>query len=126
MGKVRAKRAAETLETPWPGSAHGCPVERPQQCEIEIWETIYSFEYALPGLGPGIHVLAAEIIKAQEDMDGRVKPDQGDLWLYLDHRKQPISLNRTAMGSARPSTSFRLSREDRLYSCDERLGLHYD
>jgi hypothetical protein len=30
----------------------------------------------LPGLVPGIHVLAAEIIKAQEDVDGRVKPGQ--------------------------------------------------
>jgi len=33
----------------------------------------------LPGLDPGIHALAAEITKVQEDVDGRVKPGQGDL-----------------------------------------------
>jgi hypothetical protein len=40
-----------------------------------------SFNYPLPGLVPGIHGLAAEIAKAQEDVDGRVKPSQGGRWL---------------------------------------------
>jgi hypothetical protein len=41
--------------------------------------------------------LTVEITKAQEDVDGRVEPGQGDLWLYMDHCKQPIFLNRTAV-----------------------------
>ena len=64
-------------------------------------------KYALPGLVSGIHALAAEIIKAQEDVDAhgsspwaegpRVKPSQEDLWLCMDHCKQPIPLNRIAV-----------------------------
>jgi hypothetical protein len=37
----------------------------------------------LPGLVPGIHVLATGIAKAREDVDGRVKPGQrGSLVVY--------------------------------------------
>jgi hypothetical protein len=57
----------------------------------------------LPGLVPGIHALAAEIAKAQEDADGRAKPGQRDLWLCMDRWRQPVSLNRTALGLTRPS-----------------------
>src|SRR5271169_5960650 len=67
------------------------------------------------GLDPGIHALAAEITKAQEDVDAhgsspwaegpRVKPGHGDLRLSKDRCRQPISLNRTAVGLTRPSTS---------------------
>jgi hypothetical protein len=92
----------------WLGLSHGCPVERLRQRRIERPEPRSNCKYALPGLVPGIHVLAAGIIKAQEDVDAhgsspwaegpRVKPGQGDLWLCMDHCKQPISLNRTAVG----------------------------
>jgi hypothetical protein len=29
------------------------------------------------------------------------KPGQGDLWLCMDRRRQPVSLNRTAVGGIR-------------------------
>jgi hypothetical protein len=51
----------------------------------------------LPGLVPGIHVLATEIIKTEKDVDGRVELGQGDLWLSMDRWRQPISLNWTAV-----------------------------
>jgi hypothetical protein len=46
-------------------------------------------KYPLPGPVPGILVLATGIVKAQEDVDGRVKPGQGDLccvWIVEDNR----------------------------------------
>jgi hypothetical protein len=67
-----------------------------------VWPR-YNCKYPLPGLVPGIHALAAEIAKAQEDVDGRAKPGQGDLWLRMDRWRQPVSLNRTALGLTRPS-----------------------
>jgi len=74
---------------------------------IERLESRSNCKYALPGLVPGIHVLAAEIIKAQEDVDAHgsspwakgswIKPGQEGLWLCMDHCKQPIPLNRIAV-----------------------------
>src|SRR5207248_6279850 len=66
------------------GLTHGCPVEQLGQCGIERRELQCNCKYLLPGLVPGTHVLTAEITKAQEDVDGRVKPGQGDLRLCMD------------------------------------------
>jgi len=73
------------------------------------------------GLDPGIHALAAEITKVQQDVDAhgsspwavgpRVKPGPGnlcDLWLSKDRCRQPISLNRTAVGLPRWSSAHGL------------------
>src|SRR5271163_3137609 len=73
------------------GGGHGCPVELFGQCRIERREPQCNCKYPLPGLVPGIHVLAAGIAKAQKDVDGRVKPGQGDLWLCMDRCRQPVS-----------------------------------
>jgi hypothetical protein len=35
----------------------------------------------LPGLVPGIHVFAGADFAAEEDVDGRVKPGHGVLWM---------------------------------------------
>ena len=79
----------------------GSPVKQLQQCVIERRELLCNCKHPLPGLVPGIHVLATEIIKTEKDVDGRVEPGQGDLWLSMDRWRQPISLNRTAVGRAR-------------------------
>ena len=62
---------------------HGYPVERLRQRRIEHSEPQSNFKYALPGLVPGIHVLAAEITKAQEDVEAHgSRPAKGALVVY--------------------------------------------
>src|SRR5205814_10269550 len=116
----RAVRGIETgcaysyshnVGSPWPGLAHGCPVEQLGQCGIERRELQCNCKYPLPGLVPGTHVLTAEITKAQEDVDGRVKPGQGDRRLCMDRWRQPVSLNRTAVGQTRPRADRALCGE---------------
>src|SRR5260370_36429633 len=66
----------------------------------------------LPGLGPGIHVLAPRKVPAQEVVDGRAKPGQDDyLGVCEDTNGQPLLPNRTDVaepgrdGGGRRSTS---------------------
>jgi hypothetical protein len=71
-------------------------------------ELLCNWECPLPGLVPGIHVLAVEITMAHEDVDAhgsspwaegpRVKPGQGDLLLFMNSCKQLMFLSRTAVG----------------------------
>jgi hypothetical protein len=85
---------------------HDCPVEQCDNAGSSGGEPRCNYKYLLPGLVPDIHVLAAEIAKTAEiakiaktaeiaktpeDVDGRVKPGQGDLWLCIDRSSQPFS-----------------------------------
>jgi len=44
-------------------------------------------------------------VDRREGVDDRDEPGQGDLELFSDRCKQPISVNRTVMGSARLSSA---------------------
>ena len=90
-----------------PDLIHGCPVERLRQCRSERRELQYNFKSPCPDLIRASTVLAGEITKPPEDVDGRVKPGHGDLWLSKDRCRQPISLNRTAVDLIRASTSWK-------------------
>jgi hypothetical protein len=57
------------------------------------------------GLGPATHVFEEDCVDRQEGVDDRDEPGQGDLKLFPGQYKQPISLNRTAVGSSRAPTS---------------------
>jgi hypothetical protein len=73
---------------------------------------------SLAGLVPAIHVFERGPANGREGVDAhgssqwaegpRAKPGQGDLGLYRSRYKQSASLNRTSMGSTRPSTSRQL------------------
>src|SRR3954447_3425519 len=97
---VFAKHTAARERRGWPGQADGCPVEQLGQCGIERRELQCNCKYPLPGLVPGTHVLTAEITKAQEDVDGRVKPGQGDLRLCMDRWRQPVSPQPDSRGTS--------------------------
>src|SRR5271169_4684385 len=108
-----------------PDLIHGCPVERLRQCRSERRELQYNCKSPCPDLIRASTVLAGEITKPPEDVDAhgsspwaegpRVKPGHGDLWLSKDRCRQPISLNRTAVGCDR------LSALDILPASDRRL-----
>jgi hypothetical protein len=53
-------------------------------------------------------------------------PGQGDLWLYRDGYKEPISVERTALGLTRPPTPLAVPKKDvdaRIKSAQRRLDL---
>ena len=59
----------------------------------------------MAGLVPATHVFEEGCVDRREGVDDRDEPGQGDLELFSDRCKQPISVNRTVMGSARLSTA---------------------
>ena len=56
----------------------------------------------MAGLVPATHVFEEGCVDRREGVDDRDEPGQGDLELFSDRYKQPISVNRTAVGRARP------------------------
>ena len=61
----------------------------------------------MAGRVPATHVFEEGYVDRREGVDDRDEPGQGDLELFSDRCKQPISVNRTVMAPDRPSASLR-------------------
>ncbi len=104
------------LQPSCPDLIHGCPVDLPMQCERVPNTGISNPRHPLPGLDPGIHVVATVAVAPEEGVDGRVEPGRGDRGLRLHTFLQPRSPNRTTVDLIRASTEPARPCSDRTRS----------